>query len=108
MARARRARGRQRARPRYSRVSAPRVWLAARIPGVVNEIGLLRRRRRPQLQQHPRRRALYPAHLAFSVDLHLSWSPMLPYLLSAVAFWGSVLGGGFYFARRYVRAFEAR
>jgi hypothetical protein len=33
---------------------------------------------------------------------------MLPYLLSAVAFWGSVLGGGFYFARRYVRAFEAR
>jgi len=26
----------------------------------------------------------------------------------AIAFWGTVLGGGFYFARRYVRAAERR
>jgi hypothetical protein len=26
----------------------------------------------------------------------------------AVAFWGTVLGGGFYFARRHVRALERR
>jgi hypothetical protein len=33
---------------------------------------------------------------------------MLPILLASVAFWGSVLGGGFYFVRRYVRAVESR
>jgi len=33
---------------------------------------------------------------------------MLPILLVSVAFWGSVLGGVFYFARRYVRAVESR
>jgi chromosome segregation ATPase len=27
---------------------------------------------------------------------------------AAVVFWGSVLGGGFYFARRHVRALERR
>jgi hypothetical protein len=35
-------------------------------------------------------------------------SDMLPYLVSAIAFWGTVLGGGFYFARRYARALEGR
>jgi cell division protein FtsB len=29
-------------------------------------------------------------------------------LVAAVAFWGAVLGGGFYLARRYVRAVERR
>jgi cell division protein FtsB len=29
-------------------------------------------------------------------------------LVAAVAFWGSALGGGFYLARRYVRAVERR
>jgi hypothetical protein len=34
---------------------------------------------------------------------------MFPLVLAAaVAFWGSVLGGGFYLARRYVRAVERR
>jgi hypothetical protein len=33
---------------------------------------------------------------------------MLPILLAGIAFWGSVLGGGFYFVRRYVRAVESR
>ena len=33
---------------------------------------------------------------------------MLPILLASVAFWFSALGGGFYLARRYVRALEAR
>lgn len=29
-----------------------------------------------------------------------------PILISAVSFWGLALGGGFYWARRYVRAIE--
>ncbi len=34
---------------------------------------------------------------------------MLPWMIAAaVAFWGSALGGAFYFARRYVRALERR
>ena len=34
---------------------------------------------------------------------------MFPWILAAaVAFGGSALGGGFYFARRYVRALERR
>jgi hypothetical protein len=33
---------------------------------------------------------------------------MIPFAIAAVAFWFSALGGGFYFARRYVRAAEAR
>ena len=33
---------------------------------------------------------------------------MLPLVLASVAFWGSALGGGFYLARRYVRAVERR
>jgi hypothetical protein len=34
---------------------------------------------------------------------------MDPYIVfSASAFWGAALGGGFYFARRYVRAIEQR
>ena len=33
---------------------------------------------------------------------------MMPFAIAAMAFWFSVLGGGFYFARRYVRAVEAR
>lgn len=32
----------------------------------------------------------------------------LPALISAVVFWGLALGGGFYWARRYVRAVEQR
>jgi hypothetical protein len=31
-----------------------------------------------------------------------------PIFISAVAFWGLALGGGFYWARRYVRAIEGR
>jgi hypothetical protein len=30
------------------------------------------------------------------------------FLAAGVAFWGTVLGGGFYFVRRYVRAVERR
>jgi hypothetical protein len=34
---------------------------------------------------------------------------MVPYfVLSAIAFWSAALGGGFYFARRHVRALEQR
>ncbi|MFI5256883.1 MAG: hypothetical protein ACHQRK_06440 [Gemmatimonadales bacterium] len=33
---------------------------------------------------------------------------MLPFALMGVAFWGIVLGGGFYFARRFARSSEAR
>ncbi|MEP6729923.1 MAG: hypothetical protein ABJE10_04750 [bacterium] len=32
----------------------------------------------------------------------------MPYAAMAVAFWGSILGSGFYFARRFARAAEAR
>jgi hypothetical protein len=33
---------------------------------------------------------------------------MLLYLVASVAFWGALLAGAFYFARRHVRALEAR
>lgn len=33
---------------------------------------------------------------------------MFPFVVMAVAFWGTVLGGGAYFARRFARAAERR
>ena len=30
------------------------------------------------------------------------------FMVGVVAFWGTVLGGGFYFLRRFIRAFEQR
>lgn len=30
------------------------------------------------------------------------------FLIAAFAFWGTVLGGGFYFIRRYLKVLEAR
>jgi len=33
---------------------------------------------------------------------------MLPIVLASLAFWGTALGGAFYFVRRYIRAVERR
>ena len=41
-------------------------------------------------------------------NIHRILMVMILWVFFAVAFWGSVLGGGFYFVRRYVRAIERR